>query len=154
MSVFKRGLSISFFFGTFDIQSQRHTNSYSQFVEYVLHNLTLMKIAFTEHNYGDWSFQSLTWEGLQELIVCYVGPQLVISQNNCASLCQVSTKWNTARWTSLWIQTLNLKTYSYCSYIALSIVFCFPLECVINRLYRCSVWFSGNKLLINLGWFF
>ena len=39
-----------------------------------------MKIALTEHNYGDWSFQSLPWEGLQELIVCYVGPQLVISQ--------------------------------------------------------------------------
>ena len=39
-----------------------------------------MKIALTEHNNGDWSFQSLPWEGLQELIVCYVGPQLVISQ--------------------------------------------------------------------------
>ena len=50
-------------------------------------------IAFAELN-GNWSFLRLTWEGPQELIVCYICQKWIISQKMCASLYQLKDQKN------------------------------------------------------------
>ena len=50
-------------------------------------------MAFAELN-GNWSFLRLTWEGPQELIVCYISQKWIISQKICASLYQLEDQKN------------------------------------------------------------